>query len=86
MARTIMIADRIYEELKRLKGSDKSFTDVIAEALEKSGNRRKTIADVLKHAGALKGYKEDKEAAKWLKDMWKRWDKRLNEEMNKESF
>ncbi|MBI2176499.1 antitoxin VapB family protein [Candidatus Woesearchaeota archaeon] len=86
MARTIMIADRVYADLKKAKGADKSFSEVIAEALEKSGNRRKTIADVLKHAGALKGYKEDEEAAKWLKDMWGRWNRRLDREMNKESF
>ncbi|MBI2143443.1 antitoxin VapB family protein, partial [Candidatus Woesearchaeota archaeon] len=47
MARTIMIADRVYEELKRMKGKDKSFTDVIAEALEAS-KPKKTIAGVLK--------------------------------------
>ena len=87
MAKTIMIADKLYEELKRVKGSDKSFTDVIAEALKKSESERKTIGNLIrKHAGALKDYKEDKEAVKWLRDTWRRWDKRLNREMNKGSF
>lgn len=87
MAKTIMIADRVYEELKRIKGKDKSFTKVIVEALEKSESERKTIGNLIrKHAGALKGYKEDEEAARWLKDMWGRWDRRLNKEINKGSF
>lgn len=87
MARTIMVSNAVYGELKKAKGSDKSFSEVITEALEKSGSERKTIGNLIrKHAGALKDYKEDKEAAKWLKGMWKRWDKRLNEEMNSKSF
>ena len=85
MAKTIMIADRVYAELKKEKGNDKSFSEVIAEALEAS-RPKKTIGNLLKHVGALKGYKEDKEAAKWLRNMWKMWDKHLNEEMNRKSF
>ena len=82
MAKTIMIADRVYEELKRLKGADKSFTDVIAEALEKSESERKTLGNLIKkYAG--KGYKEDAEATKWLNKAWKRWDRRLNREIGK---
>lgn len=84
MAKTIMIADRVYEELKRAKGSDKSFSEVIAEALEKSGNERKTIGDLIrKHAGALKGDTEYDEMLKWSRKLWKKWDRRLNREMGK---
>ena len=72
MARTIMIADKVYEELKRMKGEEKSFTDVIAEALEAS-KPKKTIAGVLKYAGILKGDTEYDELMKWSKKRWKEW-------------
>ncbi|MBI2141659.1 antitoxin VapB family protein [Candidatus Woesearchaeota archaeon] len=75
MARTIMIADRIYEELKKAKGSDKSFSDVIGEALEAS-KPKKTIAGVLKYAGILKGDTEYDELMKWSKKRWKEWQDR----------
>ena len=87
MAKTIMIADKVYEELKKMKGKDKSFTNVIAEALEKSGSGRKTVGNLIrKHAGMLKDYEEDKEAVKWLRMAWKRWDRRLDKEMKRGSY
>lgn len=67
MARTIMIADRVYEELKRLKGADKSFTDVISEALGAVKSRRKTGEGLREFAGIFEGDKEYDEAFKWLK-------------------
>ena len=70
-----MIADKVYEELKRMKGEEKSFTDVIAEALEAS-KPKKTIAGVLKYAGILKGDTEYDELMKWSKKRWKEWQDR----------
>lgn len=75
MAKTIMIADKVYEELKKAKGVDRSFTDVIAEALEAS-KPRKTIAGVLKYAGILKGDTEYDEIRKWSRKRWKEWQDR----------
>ena len=75
MAKTIMIADKVYEELKKMKGKDKSFTNVIAEALEGS-KPKKTIAGVLKYAGILKGDTEYDEIRKWSKKRWEEWRKR----------
>lgn len=75
MAKTIMIANRVYEELKSRKGGDRSFTDVIAEALEASKSR-KTIAGVLKYAGILKGDTEYDEIRKWSRKRWKEWQDR----------
>ena len=77
-----MVANKVYEELKMAKGDDKSFSEVITEALEKSGNKVKTIGDVLKHAGALKGDKESDEVTKWTKMMWKRWEKKVRRELS----
>ena len=70
-----MIADKVYEELKRAKGKDKSFTDVIAEALEAS-KPKKTMAGLLKYAGVLKGDTEYDELMKWSKKRWKEWQDR----------
>lgn len=70
-----MIADRVYEELKRAKGTDKSFSEVIAEALDAS-KPKKTIAGVLKYAGILKGDTEYDEIMKWSKKRWKEWQDR----------
>ncbi len=75
MARTIMIANKVYADLKKAKGSDKSFSEVIAETLEAS-KPKKTIAGVLKHAGALKGDTEYDEIMKWSKKRWKEWQDR----------
>ncbi|HIG98365.1 TPA: hypothetical protein HA231_03000 [Candidatus Woesearchaeota archaeon] len=75
MAKTIMIADRIYTELKKAKGNDKSFSEVIAEALETS-KPKKTIAGVLKYVGILKGDKEYDEIKKWSRKRWEEWRQR----------
>ena len=72
MAKTIMIADRVYEELKRMKGKDKSFTNVIAEALE--GTKRKTVGEIIrKHAGVLKGDTEYDKIRALSRQRWKEW-------------
>ncbi len=76
MARTIMIADRVYEELKRMKGEEKSFSEVIAEALEKAKPKEKTIGGLLKYAGMLKGDTEYDEIRAWSRKRWKEWQDR----------
>ncbi len=77
MAKTIMIADRIYEELKKVKGTDKSFSEVIAEALEKSNEKKKTIGNLREFAGVFEGDTEYDEAFKWLKKAEKISDDRI---------
>ena len=84
MAKTIMIADKVYEELKKMKGKDKSFTNVIAEALEASKPKKKLGAALREVAGILEGDTEYDEVMKWSKKMWEKWDKRLNRELKKE--
>ena len=84
MAKTIMIADKVYEELKKMKGKDKSFTNVIAEALEGSKPKKKLGAALREVAGILEGDAEYDEVMKWSKKMSEKWDKRLNRELKKE--
>ncbi|MBI3036693.1 antitoxin VapB family protein [Candidatus Woesearchaeota archaeon] len=76
VAKTIMIADRIYEDLKKAKGADRSFSEVIAEALEASKVGRKTGAGLKDIVGILKGDTEYDEVKKYLKKKWKEWDRR----------
>lgn len=72
-----MIADRVYEELKKAKGNDKSFTEVIAEALEASKPKKKLGAALKEVAGILEGDTEYDEVMKWSKKMWKKSDERI---------
>ena len=77
MARTIMIADRVYEELKKMKGTDKSFSEVILESLEVSKAGRKTGEGLKEVAGILEGDTEYDEVMKWSKKMWKKSDEKI---------
>lgn len=77
MARGIMVANRVYEEMKKLKGKDKSFSEVISEALENSRGKEKTAGNLLKFAGALKRGQEDEKMVRWSKRMWKKTDEKL---------
>ncbi len=72
-----MIADRVYEELKKAKGNDKSFTEVIAEALEASKPKKKLGAALKEVAGILEGDTEYDEVMKWSKKMWKKSDEKI---------
>ena len=77
-----MIANKVYNDLKEAKGKDKSFSEVIAEAL---AVKPKKLGAALKEvAGILEGDTEYDEAMKWSKKMWEKWDKRLNRELKKE--
>lgn len=76
MAKTIMVSNAVYAELKKLKGNDKSFSDVIIESLEAS-KPKKTMGGLLKFAGVFKGDTEYDEAFKWLKKAQKITNDRL---------
>ena len=72
-----MIADRVYEELKKMKGTDKSFSEVILESLEVSKAGRKTGEGLKEIAGILEGDAEYDEVIKWSKKMWKKSDEKI---------
>ena len=76
MAKTIMIANKVYEDLKVAKGNDKSFSDVIAEALEKAKPKEKTMGGLLKFAGIFEGDTEYGRVIKLSRKRWKDWRKR----------
>lgn len=71
-----MVSDRVYEELKKAKGKERSFSEVILDNLEAAKARRKTGEGLKKFAGILEGDTEYDEVMKWLKKRWKEWDKR----------
>ena len=74
MAKTIMISNSAYEELKKLKDENKSFTDVVIELV--SNKKLNTISNLWKYFGALKGDKEYKKLEKEIKAGWRIWGKR----------
>ena len=74
MAKTIMIANTVYGELKEVK-KDRSFSEVIKDLLEKS--KPKTGAGLKDCMGLLN--KDDKEYEKIMKDLkplYKKWTQR----------
>lgn len=74
MAKTIMIANSIYEELKEVK-KDRSFSEIIKDLIEKS--KPKTGAGLRDCAGLLpKEDKEYEEIMKELKPMYEKWTQR----------
>lgn len=74
MAKTIMVSNNAYDELKKLKGEDKSFSDVIVDLVIK--NKAKLGADLWKHFGVFKGDKEYEKVIKDLKKGWAKWQER----------
>ena len=74
MAKTIMVSNAVYAELKKLKDEEKSFSDVIIELIGK--NEQKTGYDLKKHFGVLKGDKEYDAIQKELKAGWRKWTKK----------
>lgn len=73
MAKTIMVSNIAYEELKKIKDENKSFSDVIVDLVRK--HKTKTGADLWKHFGVFKGDKEY-EMTKDVKKGWAKWQKR----------
>ena len=73
MAKTIMISNQIYEELKNIK-KDKSFSETIMDLVEIA--KWKTGADLSKHVGILKDDKEYDKIMKELRPLYRKWTKR----------
>jgi len=74
MAKTIMISNEVYDELKDSK-KNRSFSEAIKDLIETA--RLKTGADLVKHAGVLK--KDDNEYDKIMKELrplYGKWTKR----------
>ena len=75
MAKTLMVSNEVYEELKKIKTKeDKSFSEVIVDLIVKKEG--KTGRDLWKHFGVLKGDKEYDEVKRELRAGWRRWQKR----------
>jgi predicted CopG family antitoxin len=66
--KTLTISEEAYRKLKRLKGKNESFTDVILKLGEGYG-------DIMRYAGAWKEMTDDEAAdlAETLRKMWSRW-------------
>lgn len=75
MAKTIMIGNDVYKELKERKG-ERSFTEVIRALLDR--DRPKTGRDLLKHFGTMKDDKEWDEVKKGIKKGWAGWNRRYS--------
>ncbi len=73
MAKTIMVSNEVYEELKHAK-KDRSFSEVIIDLMDTA--KRKTGADLIKHVGVLKDDKEYEKIMKELKPLYRKWTKR----------
>jgi len=75
MAKTIMISNWVYKELKDAK-KDKSFSETIKDLIERK-NTRKTIAGLRECLGLLG--KDDNEYDKIMKELrplYRKWTKR----------
>jgi predicted CopG family antitoxin len=66
--KTLTISEEVYGKLKRLKGKNESFTDVILKLSEGYG-------DIMRYAGAWKEMTDDEAAdlAETLRKMWSIW-------------
>ncbi|MFH1182526.1 MAG: antitoxin VapB family protein [Candidatus Woesearchaeota archaeon] len=76
MARTIMVADAVYAALKKAKGSEMSFSEVIRDSLEAAKGKKKLGKGLVAIAGILKGDTEYAGVMKWAGKKWKEWDRR----------
>ena len=75
MAKTVMISNEIYEELKTLKEKEKiSFSELFEELLKSAKTVK--IKDLLNFVGALKNDKEYDVILPRLGIEWKKWSKR----------
>lgn len=73
MAKTIMIANEVYNELKTLK-RNKSFSEVLKELLH--ANTERKGSGLRRCFGILKKDKEWMDIERDLKKGWKSWTKR----------
>ena len=76
MAKTIMIANEVYDKLKEIKEHrNESFSEVILDIIE--GKKEKTVGNLLKNClGILEGDTEYDEVMKEARKGWDRWNKR----------
>jgi len=76
MAKTIMVSNRVYDDLKKIKEREnKSYSEVILDSLEKKG--KKTGKGLKECLGLLKkDEKYDKEWRETLRKGWNKWNKR----------
>ena len=72
MARTIMISNEVYGELKDVK-EDRSFSEAIKDLIET--HKKKTGKDLTKHVGVIKDDEYDR-IMKELKPLYRKWTKR----------
>ena len=73
MAKTIMIANEVYDELKSLK-RDRSFSELLRDLMNPENVKKGSgLRECL---GILKKDKEWGEIEKDLKKGWKRWNKK----------
>ena len=77
IAKNARVSNKVYEEMKEIKGKDRSFSEVISEALKKSREQEKTAGNLLKFSSTLKGNKEYDETLKWSRKMWEKTDERI---------
>lgn len=73
MAKTIMVSNEVYEELK-LRKEDRSFSELIVDLLQ--SNETKKGSGLQSCLGLLKLDKEVNNIEKTLKKGWKKWSKR----------
>jgi predicted CopG family antitoxin len=66
--KTLTISEEAYRKLKRLKGKNESFTDVILKLGEGHG-------DISRYAGAWSDMtdEEARELAETFREMWSKW-------------
>ena len=76
MAKTIMIADKTYDKLKKMKETQHmSFTQLL-ESLTTQDERKQRYERILALKGTWKDTKEDREIEKEIKEGWKKWTKK----------
>ncbi len=79
----ISLTEEAYDYLKMLKGKEKSFSDVVLELKERSGEKKGSKEVVLKFFGALKDKGIDWEAKeKRMKEFRDSFNKRLGQRYN----
>lgn len=74
MAKTLMIKNEVYGELKKFKGNNKSFSELLKELIEAKASL-KTGKSLKRFFGILKSDKEYDKVIKALDKKWKKWDK-----------
>lgn len=75
MAKTMMVSNDVYEDLKALKEKDDlSFSELFRELLKNAKTSK--ISDLREFAGILKDDKEYDEIMPKLKMEWKKWSRK----------